>query len=150
MNAIEEHRFVVKSNQLIEARYRLEKGCYPDDPDYDNSICGGLDSVKWDIEKCRKADDDEERAACNITLANELLENLTFNDFKTLIGVNNLYVYGSVDGFRQKSEILNDTIYSHTIGKIGSKEWNGPLDVVRDLLGLSGGEFSGNWMRDSI
>ena len=55
-----------------------------------------------------------------------------------------------MDGFRQHSEILNDTIFSNTVGKIGSKEWNGPLDVVRGLLGLSGGEFSGNWLRESL
>jgi hypothetical protein len=64
--------------------------------------------------------------------------------------VDNIYVYGTIDGFREKSEILNDTVYSNTIGKIGNKQWNGPLDVVRDLLGLTGGEFSGSWIRKGL
>jgi hypothetical protein len=79
-----------------------------------------------------------------------MFADLNFEDFKTIIGLNNLYVFATMDGFRQNSEILNDTIYSNTIGKIGSKEWSGPLDVVRELLGLSNGEFSGSWMRESI
>lgn len=134
----------------LEIRYKKEKGCALDDQNYDTSICGDLNIIQWDLRKCRKSKNEEETASCNVELLDDLLTYLKFNDFKKLIGENNLYVYGTMDGFRKHSEILNDTIYSNTLGKIGSKQWNGPLDVVRELLGLSGGEFSGSWVRNSI
>jgi len=135
---------------VIEARYKDEIGCPINDENINSAACGDLSTLKWDIKKCQKSKTEEDRASCNVELIDDLLSLLKFSDFKKIVGENNLYVYGTMDGFRQNSEVLNDTIYSNTIGKIGSKQWNGPLDVVRDLLGLSGGEFSGSWLRDSI
>lgn len=143
----------VRDIQMIEDRYRKERGCSnnPDSGDNYNSIyCGDLSILKRDVKKCEKSKTDEDIASCNVELIDDLLSDLEFKDFKQIIGENNLYIYGTIDGFRQNSEILNDTIYSNTLGKIGNKQWNGPLDVVRELLGLAGGEFSGNWMRESI
>ncbi|MDO9184038.1 MAG: hypothetical protein Q7U04_16615 [Bacteriovorax sp.] len=136
--------------EALENKYRTERGCEKDNSNYTSVYCGDLGFVKSDVKKCQKVKTDEDRAACNVDLVDDLLESLEFGDFKKIIGIDNLYVYGTMDGFRQHSEILNDTIFSNTVGKIGSREWSGPLDVVRELLGLSGGEFSGNWMRDSI
>lgn len=134
--------------EAIESRYKKEAACPADSPEVNSSRCGDLTVLKWDLKKCQKTKNDEDLASCNIEFVDDLLTNLKFSDFKQLIGVDNLYVYGTMDGFRQHSEILNDTVYSNTVGKIGSKEWNGPLDVVRELLGLSGGEFSGGWLRE--
>ena len=135
----------------IEARYKKEKDCDPEDQStYNSASCGDLGMIRWDLRGCRKSGNDEDLASCNVELVQDMIEYLKFSDFKQLIGEENLYVYGTMDGFRQHSEILNDTIFSNTVGKIGSKEWNGPLDVVRGLLGLSGGEFSGNWLRESL
>ena len=135
----------------IEAKYKIEKGCNPDDKEeYNSASCGDLGAIRWDLRSCRKSNNDEEKAQCDVTLIQDLMEYLKFSDLKQLIGESNLYVYGTIDGFRKDSEVLNDTIYSNTIGKIGSKQWNGPIDVVRELLGLSSGEFTGSWMRDSI
>jgi hypothetical protein len=106
--------------------------------------------VKREIKKCAKTVNDEDKATCNVKLFEQLMSDLDFKDFSQLIGEDNLYVYGSIDGFREKSEILNDTLFSNTIGKIGSKQWNGPLDVVRGLLGLSDGELSGGWIRKGL
>lgn len=131
----------------IEARYKKEIGCMADNPNINSSTCGDLSVLRWDLRKCQKSKNDEDTASCNVELLDDLLTYLKFNDFKQIIGESNLYVYGTMDGFRQHSEILNDTIYSNTVGKIGSKEWNGPLDVVRELLGLSEGEFSASWLR---
>lgn len=138
--------------RVIEDRYKKERNCdMYDKADPSNYACGNLDVLVRDVEKCqRNRDDDEDLASCNVTLIEDLLDNLLFADFIKILGLNNIYVYGTIDGFRQKSEILNDTIFSNTLGKIGSKQWNGSLDVVRDLLGLSGGEFFGTWLRDNI
>lgn len=136
--------------EVIEARYKKEIGCSFDDPNSNSASCGDLSLLKFRIDQCAKSKNDEDIASCNVELFDDLLSYLKFSDFKQLIGIDNLYVYGTMDGFRQHSEILNDTIYSNTVGKIGSRQWNGPLDIVRELLGLSGGEFSGSWLRDSI
>ncbi|MDD4972873.1 MAG: hypothetical protein PHY93_00900 [Bacteriovorax sp.] len=140
----------IEELNAIEARYKKERGCDSQNEAYYTPICGDLRIIKGGIKKCLKNKGEEDRAACNLELIDEMLYSLEFNDFKQIIGENNLYVYGTMDGFRQHSEILNDTIFSNTVGKIGSKEWNGPLDIVRELLGLSGGEFSGSWLRESI
>lgn len=134
----------------IEARYRKEKGCLTSDEKYYSLECGSLANVASKIRKCDKAKDAETLADCNVTLFETMFNEIEFNDLRNLLGENNFYVYGTIDGFREKSEILNDTVYSNTIGKIGSKQWDGPMDVVRDLLGLSGGEFSGSWLREGI
>ena len=117
---------------------------------FSDARCGDLSTIKRLIRSCRQKYIDEEIAECNVELFEQLMQDLKFNDLKNIIGEDNLYVYGTIDGFREKSEILNDTIYSNSIGKIGSKQWNGPLEVVRELLGLSGGEFSGSWIRKGI
>lgn len=134
----------------IEKRYRAEAQCFNGDEKFYSRECGDLGMIRHKIRQCQKAVGDEAIADCNVELIEQLINDLEFKDFQNLIGENNLYVYGSIDGFREKSEILNDTIYSNSIGKIGSKQWDGPLDVVKDLLGLSGGEFSGSWIREGL
>lgn len=149
-----EHLNAIKISDIktIEDRYRKERGCsnaFDSSDNYNSIYCGDLSVLKRKVRKCKKSKNEEEVASCDVELVDEMLSDLEFKDFKNLIGENNLYVYGTIDGFRQGSEVLNDTIYSNTLGKIGSKEWNGPLDVVRNLLGLSDGEFSGSWLRES-
>ncbi len=152
----------ITENDIIplEARYRKEqillcdregsgdKGGYTSN--LSKARCGDLSDIKRLISGCRQKYIDEDIAQCNVELFEQLMEDVKFNDLKNLIGEDNLYVYGTIDGFREKSEILNDTIYSNSIGKIGSKQWNGPLEVVRELLGLSDGEFSGSWIRRGL
>jgi hypothetical protein len=135
----------------IEKRYLgFSRICGEEHSRKDTPYCGNLSWIKSTIKDCSKTKTDETTAECHVNLFKELMRDLDFNDFKQLIGEDNLYIYGSIDGFREKSEILNDTIYSNTIGRIGSKQWNGPLEVVRELLGLSGGEFSGSWFRKGL
>ncbi|MBP9681133.1 MAG: hypothetical protein KBD76_06985 [Bacteriovorax sp.] len=136
---------------IIEERYQKERGCNNvDDKTLHSPRCEDLGALKLKAKKCQKSNTEEERAICNVELIDDLFTRLEFGDFKNIIGENNMYVYGTINGFRQKSEILNNTIYSNTIGKIGSANMNGPIDVVRELLGLSGGEFVGAWMRESL
>ena len=59
-------------------------------------------------------------------------------------------MYGLVNGFRTKSEILNEPIRSNTQGKIGGRFWNGPVEAVLDRIGLQGGEFHGSWIREVL
>ncbi len=134
----------------IEAKYKKQRACHISDEKIQTVACGDLTWLKSRIRKCLKTQTEEDKADCSVALFEHMMDDLEFSDFKKLVGEDNLYVYASIDGFREKSEILNDTLYSNTIGRIGSKQWNGPLNVVRDLLGLSGGEFSGSWIRQGL
>ncbi len=142
--------FSMSDINAIENKYRLKKMCWAGDEKYNTIECGDLTTVKNQLWKCKKAKTEEEVADCNVELIESMFNYLDFKDVQKILGADNVYVYGSIDGFREKSEILNDTIYSNSIGKIGSKQWDGPLEVVKDLLGLSSGEFSGGWIREGI
>jgi hypothetical protein len=106
--------------------------------------------LRADLNACKKSESEEETASCHLELVDDLFTYLKFSDFEKVMGADNFYVYGTMDGLREKSEILNATIFSNTIGKIGSRQWEGPLKVVRDLLGLSDSEFTGVWLRESL
>ncbi|MBY0415940.1 MAG: hypothetical protein K2Q18_17345 [Bdellovibrionales bacterium] len=135
----------------IETKYQKgSRFCPEDSGPKDSPLCGNLGMIKYTLNKCPKAKDEEALADCHIDLFEKLLSDLDFDDLKNIIGLDNLYIYGTVDGFREKSEILNDTLPSNALGKIGSKQWNGPMDVVRNLLGLAGGELSGGWIRQGL
>lgn len=132
----------------MEVFYKQKAACSSDDTNINMPICGNLSQLKYKIKSCLKETKDEARSICHAGLLEKLFNELKFSDLKKLLGENNFYVYAAIDGLREKSEILNDTIYSNSIGKIGSDKWNGPLQVVRDLVGVSGGEFSGDWFRE--
>jgi hypothetical protein len=152
------HAITLKDINSLEGVYKNERrvGCDKNDFGSRNEShmkragCGDLTYLKNLIGSCNKKKTDEAMAECGIKLLDQMMSDLNFNDLKKLIGEDNFYIYGTINGFREQSEILNDTIYSNTIGKIGSKQWNGPLEVVRELLGLSDGEFSGSWMRKGL
>lgn len=117
--------------------------------------CGNLNLVSAKIKECKKTESDkestiEEKGKCYLDLAAKLYQYLEFEDFKKIIGEDNMFVYGAINGFRKNSEILNNPIKSDTIGKVKSRYWNGPIDVIRDILNVQGGEFHGSWIRESI
>lgn len=144
------HSIKAEDINPLEVKYKQDRFCQHDDPNIRSAQCGDLNWIKSLIKKCQKPMSEELKANCSVSLFEKMMDDLNFKDFQKLIGEDNLYVYGSIDGFREKSEILNDTVFSNTIGKIGNKQWNGPLEVVRDLLGLSAGETSGSWIRQGL
>lgn len=116
-------------------------------------VCGNLKTIMSENDDCKKEvrkNSSKKAAKCLLELAQTLEESLEFKDFKDLIGLENIYIYGQIQGFRQESETLVEPINSSTIGHIGSKQWNGPVEAVRDILGLQNGEFTGSWMRENI
>jgi hypothetical protein len=144
------HAITEKDLLPLEAKYKEVRFCPDDSTNKRTAACGDLQWIKLVMKKCALSKNDEAKASCSMELFQRMMDDLDFKDFLNLIGEDNLYIYGSIDGFRTKSEVLNDTIYSNTLGKIGSKQWSGPLDVVRDLLGISNGEFSGGWIRKTL
>ena len=85
-----------------------------------------------------------------MNLAETLEKSLEFEDFRNIVGIRNLYIYGQINGFRKDSETLIRPINSNTIGNIASRQWNGPIEAVREILGLQSGEFNGSWLRETL
>jgi hypothetical protein len=138
----------LKEIENFEINYKKVEACTEEYPGYGSAFCGDLHMVKSKMSECRRTNSDEESGVCLTGLFEQMFNDIKFQDLKKLLGENNLYVYATIDGFREKSEILNDTIYSNSIGKIGSDEWQGPLQSVRDLIGIPEGEFTGGWLRE--
>lgn len=116
--------------------------------------CGHLKPLISDLKSCRKKESRDkkakDKASCWLSFSKKLEEALNFDHFLRLVGEENVFIYGSISGFRHESEILADPIDSHTIGKIGSRYWNGPVDAVRSVIGVQKGEFEGSWIRESL
>lgn len=147
-------RITSREIDLIEDSYRKKSECHPTDEKYSSRECGDLSYIKSKIISCqkliRKGKDQSKITKCSMQLFDGLFNDLEFSDFLKLMKEDNMYIYATIDGFREKSEILNDTIYSNTVGRIGSKQWRGPIEEVSNILGLSKGELEGSWIRESI
>lgn len=116
-------------------------------------VCGNLKTIMDENDDCKKdvrRGSSKKAAKCLLELAQTLEKSLEFKDFKDLLGIENIYIFGQIQGFRQDSETLVEPINSSTIGHIGSRQWNGPVEAVREILGLQNGEFTGSWMRENI
>jgi len=87
---------------------------------------------------------------CLIKLTQSLEKALEFDDFISVIGEENIFLSGQVNGFREDSEILISPIPSNTIGTRSSRFINGPVEAIRQMLGLQNGEFNGSWIREFL
>lgn len=128
-----------KKCKLIRYRNKLE--------------CGNMQTLMKESNSCKQEQrngSSKSKSRCLLELAEKLEKHLEFDDFKKIIGLENLYVYGQINGFRKDSETLIQPVNSNTIGNIGSKHWNGPVEAIRSILGLQSGEFHGSWMRETI
>lgn len=116
--------------------------------------CGTLNKVISQNKKCQdqiKKDKSKAKVArCLATLLRVSYEDIRFPDLTQLLGKDNMFVHGSVNGFRNGDEVLNDPIQSNTEGRIGGQFWNGPFDVIQRMLGIQSGEFNGYWLRERL
>lgn len=116
--------------------------------------CGTLNGAIWYNNKCRnKIEDHKDKkdiTKCLMRLYRELYEELEYNEIKMLLGQDNIFVHGGVNGFRNDDEILNDPIQANTEGRIGSRFWNGPFEKIQQMLGIQEGELNGYWLREKL
>lgn len=116
--------------------------------------CGNLSTMKRKAKECqrirRQEGDSKNQAKCTMELAKKMIRDLEFNDFLSIVGLENVYVKGFINGFRRDSEILNEPIQSNSIGRVRGRFWNGPLDQVKQIMGIQAGEFHGKWIRESL
>jgi len=113
--------------------------------------CVNLNNLIDQNNKCKKMmKKTREHASCVLELARDLNRDLEFPELAKLLGAENFFVYGAINGFRRDSEILNEPIQSNTIGKVRGRYWNGPLDRLREIMQVQNGEFNGLWIRESL
>jgi hypothetical protein len=101
-------------------------------------------------DKIKENKPQEEVVKCLMTLFRHLYDDLDYADITRLLGKDNVFVHGSVNGFRSGDEVLNDTIMSNTNGRIGGRFWNGPFDKIQEMLGIQSGELNGYWLREKL
>ncbi|PIQ56076.1 MAG: hypothetical protein COW01_05465 [Bdellovibrionales bacterium CG12_big_fil_rev_8_21_14_0_65_38_15] len=116
--------------------------------------CGTLNTVIYQNNKCRSKiedkKDEKDITKCLMRLYRDLYEDLDYKELKMLLGQDNLFVHGEVNGFRDNDEVLNDTIQTNTEGRIGSRFWNGPFEKIKQMLGIQEGELNGYWLRERL
>lgn len=116
--------------------------------------CGTLNSSihqnRSCLNKIRRGKSEEEVSKCLMKLFRALYEDLKYADISSLLGRDNIFVHGDVNGFRNGDEVLNDPIQSNTAGRIGSQYWNGPFEKILRTLGIQSGEINGQWFRERI
>lgn len=94
--------------------------------------------------------DFNDASECMAEYAKKLKKYLKLDDFIELVGKDNYYIYGSVDGFRKDSEILNDTIHSNSHGLLDRTFGQGPVEFAKQKLGMQSAEFFGSWLREAL
>lgn len=113
--------------------------------------CGNLNHLIDKANQCQRMERlTKGHSQCLLELSKKMVRDLEFSDFKNIVGLENIFVYGVINGFRKKSEILNEPIRSNTIGRVRSRFWNGPIERLKEIIGIQGGEFEGMWIRESL
>ncbi|WP_372653091.1 hypothetical protein [Halobacteriovorax sp.] len=114
--------------------------------------CGNFQVFIDKREKCQKkfSRNEDSAVSCLVDLANIYESYLDFEDFKKIIGEDNIFIYGQITGFREESDILTKPINGNSVGKVSGKYWNGPVEEVRTKIEMQSNEFNGSWLRESI
>ena len=149
----------IPQDALIALENRLERGmkCSGDSikvrrltSGQEVESCGSLSTLMGLSRSCQKQEKQENIDRCLTKLLRRLYEKLSFSDITKLLGRENIFVNGTVTGFRQGDEILNDPITSNTSGRIDGNFWNGPFETIQRRLGIQAGEFNGYWLRERL
>lgn len=116
--------------------------------------CGYLNKLKRLIKKCHSKfnmqSTETQKGHCYMKISKRLVKDLEFKHFIEIVGEQNIYISGRINGYRLKSEVLMEPIMANTIGKISTRFKNGPVEFVRESLNMQNGEFYGTWIRESL
>ena len=116
--------------------------------------CGTLSGLISQNRSCqnkiRSNESQDDVSKCLMKLFRGLYDDLEYSEITALLGRENIFVHGTVNGFRDGDEVLNDPIQANTDGRIGSQFWNGPFERVIRLLGIQNGEINGQWFRERL
>lgn len=118
-----------------------------------SQTCGEYEPVAKTLKYCKRKlrkREIEDFGECLARLSKKAYKYMDKNHFFSILGHGNFYLCGTVDGFREDSETLNDTYHSNCIGRIGSQYPEGPFAELFRALGIQGSEMKGNWLRETL
>jgi hypothetical protein len=110
--------------------------------------CGTMRKAIYHIKKCSLKKSRHEETKCWLTVGKDIFKSTPFSYFSNLVGKNNYYLEGEVNGFRTNSEILNKPIKSNGFGRKHPGYPYGIIKKVQQRIGVQAGEFSGEWLRE--
>jgi hypothetical protein len=61
-------------------------------------------------------------------------------------GGGNLFVIARIDGFRVGDPNGDKTLMSNSFGRVGTENLNGPVQRIKDFIGMTTGEFYMSWL----
>ena len=61
-------------------------------------------------------------------------------------GKDNLYVFSQMRGFRKGDESGDTPLISNSIGEFGDSSFSGPLQSIKNRMGMTDAEFFVNWL----
>jgi hypothetical protein len=113
--------------------------------------CGHIMTIFEGKKKCEKLDSSPKKLyACYLEVFWKLEKYVKFIDLRNLLGPDNIFVSASISGFRENSETLFTPIRSNTLGKVSSRFPYGPVEMIKNIIGISSGEFEGSWIRENL
>ena len=131
----DEKRFKVYHVENNGKRYAIE-------------TCGSLRKALYHVNRCPKVQTYKEQSKCYLKVAKDLFKTLDFEQFSKLVGENNYFLEGEVNGFRINSEVLNDPITSNSYGRKHPRYPYGLLRNAQRSIGVQSGEMFGEWIRE--
>lgn len=114
----------------------------------DVSTCGSLRTAINKANSCPRKEDIKEQTECYLKMAKNMFEDMPFSYFVEIVGEDNYYLEGAVNGFRANSEVLNDPMRSSGFGRRHPVYPYGMIRKVQQRVGIQNGEFTGQWLRE--
>ncbi|EQC44906.1 hypothetical protein M900_A0130 [Bacteriovorax sp. Seq25_V] len=115
--------------------------------------CGDYDHIERFARGClNKFYDDEikDGQKCIARLVYYYAHYVNIDDLIDFVGIDNIYLESSVNGFRKNHEYIYKPIAGNSFGRRNSKYKTGPFDAIKKFLGVLGGELDGNWFRERL
>lgn len=113
------------------------------------ATCGRISTAIRLVEVCPTIEELKKQTQCWLNVAKDLFKGLPFIHFAHhIVGRNNFYVEGTVNGFRRNDEILNDPIRSNGFGRRHPVYPFGLIRKAQQRVGIQNGEFTGQWLRE--
>lgn len=111
-------------------------------------ICGNLNYSIANIDKCKLNSVGKAKSECWLKITKELFKDLPMNKLIDILGTDNYYITGEINGFRKDAEILNDTIFGDEYGRYDPRYVDGIIRKVQRKVDIQNGEFTGQWLRE--
>ena len=115
--------------------------------------CGDFSYIKRRSRSCQNLLKQEKYEKAYKCIAQYISYFTTYVDAKSLVSVvgkENIYIEGRINGFRKKHEYLYRPIFAGSEGRQNSIYKRGPFESIQRFLGVSKGEFYGNWYRERL